>query len=922
MINTKTILSVMIASLLTVACIDEKPEDQVKSAKEYLQKKDSNSATIQLKNALQKNPELGEARFLLGTILLKEGNAPGAEVEFRKALSVSYPENLVAPELARALLQQGQAKKLIERYASTHFEQPAAEASLQTTLAAAYRSVGSTETSEARLADAFKADPNYVPALMLRARQKALSADFDGALSEVDGILSKDSANTEAWKFKGDLLLLGKIKAEEALVAYRKSIEVEPSFEPGHLAVLTILLQQNKLEDASKQLDQLKKFAAKKPQTKLMEAQLAYQKKDYKAAKVISQELIRLAPKNPRVLQLAGAVELQTNSLAQAETYLVLATEAEPQSVLSQKLLITTYLRSGQAAKALSALKAITGKQGLDSRFFSVAGDVYLQNGDAKTAGEYFAKALKQDPGNVATRTALAVSHLATGQGESGLNELQDIADSDSGTMADMALISAHLKRKDFEKALAAVAKLESKQADKPLAANLRGRIQLAQKDPAAARKSFERALSIDPTYFAAAASLASLDMVDKKPADAKKRFENILAKNPKSGPALIALAELAAMQEGGKQEIPELLAKAIEANPTESTPRLMLIGFLLKEGDNKQALATAQKAVAANPNSPELLEALGRTQEKSGDLNQAVATYQNLTAMRPLVPEYHARLAAAQLANKNVRAAEQSTRDALQIKPDDAQVQRMLVVVLLQGNKADEALKVASNAIAQQPKSAVGYAMEGDVRAWQKNWEKAAAAYRSGLQLSPSSELAAKLYNVMSVANNPDEAGRFADSWIKAHPTDAAFLAHMGDGALARKDFASAEKNYSAVLRLAPNNPIVINNLAWVTHQMGKDGALLLAEKANKLAPNQPAFMDTWAMLLSAAGTHPKAIELQTKATEMQPANESMRLNLAKILIASGDKKRAKLELDKLSKLPSDHPLKPELLKLLDVVG
>ncbi len=96
----------------------------------------------------------------------------------------------------------------------------------------------------------------------------------------------------------------------------------------------------------------------------------------------------------------------------------------------------------------------------------------------------------------------------------------------------------------------------------------------------------------------------------------------------------------------------------------------------------------------------------------------------------------------------------------------------------------------------------------------------------------------------------------------------------------------------------------------------------MLLAEKANKLAPNQPAFMDTWAMLLSAAGTHPKAIELQTKATEMQPANESMRLNLAKILIASGDKKRAKLELDKLSKLPSDHPLKPELLKLLDVVG
>ncbi|MBX9849618.1 MAG: PEP-CTERM system TPR-repeat protein PrsT, partial [Rhodocyclaceae bacterium] len=583
MLKNRTVLLALMVALVTTACLNEKPEDQVKSAKEYLQKKDNKSATIQLKNALQKNPDLGEARFLLGKILLSEGNPVGAEVELRKAVSAKYPEQIVVPDLARALLTQGQNKQLIERYGATRFDQAAADASLQTSLAAAYRSEGDSKSAESRLTAALKDDPNFVPALMLLALQRAIAGDFDAALSQTEAILSKDPANAEAWKLKGDLLLRGKSKTDDALVAYRKSIEIEPSFEPGHLAVLTILMQKNKLEDASIQLNQLKKFAAKKPQTKLADAQLAYQQKDYKKAKELTQELLRLSSKSPRILQLAGAVEFQTNSLAQAETYLLLATQAEPQSVLSQKLLISTYLRSGQAAKALAIVNAISGAKGLDPKFFSLAGEVYLQNGDAKTAAEYFAKALKLEPNDVATRTALAVSHLAGGQSESGLDELQSIAGSDTGTTADMALISAHLKRRDFDKALVAVAKLESKQPNKPVAANLRGRIQLAQKDATAARKSFERALSIDPSYFTAAASLATLDMIDKKPEEAKKRFENLLTINPKNGMALIALAELAELRMGSKDEVVGLLTRAVDVNPNEDTPRLTLISYLLK---------------------------------------------------------------------------------------------------------------------------------------------------------------------------------------------------------------------------------------------------------------------------------------------------------------------------------------------------
>ena len=179
------------------------------------------------------------------------------------------------------------------------------------------------------------------------------------------------------------------------------------------------------------------------------------------------------------------------------------------------------------------------------------------------------------DPDDAVKRTALAIARLATGQTAIAFDELRDVAGSDSGTTADLALITAHLSRKEFDKALAAIDKLEAKQPGKPLAANLRGRVQLAQQDGGAARKSFEKALAIDSSNFAASASLAELDMADKKPANAKKRFENLLARNPKDGQALMSLAQLASLSGAEKDEVSKLLSKAMEANPQDAAPRL-----------------------------------------------------------------------------------------------------------------------------------------------------------------------------------------------------------------------------------------------------------------------------------------------------------------------------------------------------------
>ena len=96
-------LSTLLLALVLAAC-SEKPEAMIISAKDYLAKNDRNAAVIQIKNALQADPQMPEARFLLGTTLLDGGDPVGAELELRKAYDLKYPQDLVVPPLARTLL--------------------------------------------------------------------------------------------------------------------------------------------------------------------------------------------------------------------------------------------------------------------------------------------------------------------------------------------------------------------------------------------------------------------------------------------------------------------------------------------------------------------------------------------------------------------------------------------------------------------------------------------------------------------------------------------------------------------------------------------------------------------------------------------------------------------------------------------------
>lgn len=900
------------------ACGGDTPEKSLASAETYLAKSDARAAIIEAKNALQSRPDWAPARFLLGRALLESGDPVAAAVEFEKARELKHPDDAVVPALARALMLQGKFKIVLDRFGSTALTSAAGVADLQTTLALSHLSLADRAAGERALARALEAKGDHVPALLARSRLMAASGQMDAALALVESTLSSAPENPEVWALKGDLLLRSKSDASAAELAYRKALEYRKDYLPAHMGMVLAALSRLDVDAASKHVDALKQVLPQHPQTRFLMAQLAFAKNDDKGAKELALQLLRIAPNDARLLHLAGAVELRSGALLQAQTYLQKSLQLAPENRAVRVLLAQSHVRHGQATTALSILAPLLDGASKDAEAIAVAAQAHASLGDLKKAESLYATAAKLNPADQRNASALALTHLALGDKERGFAELQLATQRDAGTSADIALVNVYLRTREYAKALQAIDALERKSPSNAASTQMRGLAQLGLKQSADARKSFDKALSLDQNYLPAIESLAAMDIIEKNPARAAKRFESLLSRQPDNLQAQMAVAALRARDGASTEEVARLIGAAIRSSPNDAMPRLRLLELQIASKQLGPALVSAQEAVAAIPGNADLLDALGRVQALSGDSNQARATFAKLASLQPESPLPQLRIAELQRLDKDPVGAAESLRRALAIKPDFLEAQRRLIGLELGAGHAAAALRIAKTVQSQRPKDAIGYLLEGDIEATRKDMNAALAAYRAGLKSAPQSSVAVKLHATLLQVGKRAEADAVAAAWLKDRPGDVAFLQQLGQLAIERGAFDEAERQFAAVVQIAPRHVVALNNLAWARSKQGKPEALAPALQANEIAPDQPPLMETLAVAMALNQQLPKAIELQQKVVKLQPGNNGYRLTLARLYIQAGQSEQARSELTLLSNLGEKFAGQSEVARML----
>lgn len=889
----------------------------IAAARQHLEQGQAGAAAIEAKNALAGNPGSGAARLLLGQALLMNGDAAAASIELQKALGAGATDEQVVPHLARAMLQAGKGAELAERFAAKALSSADAAADLDTTMASAWAAQGRFDDARRSAQRALQAKPGYAPAKIVLARLALGSGDADAALRLLDEVLAADATHEAAGLLKGDILLRARNEPQAAVAIYRSVRDAHPRSVAGHTALANALIQQDRLAEAREEFGRLAKLAPGLPDTLYLEAQFAYADGSYAASYEILERMLVRLPDELRLLTLAATAQYQLRNYPLAISLYARALRAAPGHAMTRRLLAQTFLHAGQPEKAFETLRPIVEAANADAASLAMAGEAHLRAGNPKEAEAAFQRALKAAPGDTKTLTSLAMVQLAQGH-VGAAAQLEAIARADTDVRADLALISERMRRNDLDAALQAVSRVQKKQPDAAFPDALRGRLLALAGNTAGAAAAFEQALSKDPKHFAAAAGLVEIDVAAGRAAPARKRLDALIEADPRNANARLARASLDARHGAADAAIVAQLTEAVKADPTHSRARLALIDRLLAAGDGQGATIAAQDAAAAMPNDAPVLDALGRAQIAAGEGERAVTTFRKLAAALPRSHWPHLRLADAHLALNDLPGATAALQQALKLQPDDPLAQRGLALVAAKGRRKPEALAIARALQTQAPKEPHGFALEGELEAGARNWAGAAAAYREALRRSESTDLAIKLHESLVAADRHPEADRLATEWLAAHAGDAVFRYHLGDVAVAAKDWARAERHYRAVLPLQPRHVAALNNIAWLMATQGKPGAVDMAERATALMPDRAPLLDTLSLAQEVENQMPEALRTQRRAVALDPKDPMLRLRLVRLMIKQGDKAGARAEIQPLVQLGSRFGAHAEVATLL----
>ena len=513
-----------------------------------------------------------------------------------------------------------------------------------------------------------------------------------------------------------------------------------------------------------------------------------------------------------------------------------------------------------------------------------------MLQGDQERGQEWLSRAVENAPDVAALRTQLALTLLASGQTGKAIDELQSAVDLGQDILqADVLLVLAHLKDKQFEQALEASKRLEQRRAESPIPFNLTGLAYMAQGDFPKARERFDKALQVDPTFVTAEINLARIDVAAKDLDAAQRRYERVIQSNPKHLGALLGIAALAEMR-NDPDALVTALQRARDANPTVTQPALLLARFYISRGDYLNALAVANELVTRFPDDEPSLQMLARAQTLGGQVPNAIRSFDQLLQKNPDDPQLNYLAGGARWKGQDHSGAQKAFRRALQLKPDFVDAQVALASVSLDAGDTDTALQSAKDLQKTYPDAAVGYRIEGSIHAAKRDYKLAAVALQQAFSREQTSAVARQLADATNQSGDTAGAVQVLDVWTKANPKDLDAQAMLGLFLQQVGRSQDAIAAYESVVTKSPEkNPLLLNNLAWLYQQQGDPRAAAMAKAAYELAPTRAEIADTYGWILFSSGKKGQGLSILQQAYLAYPTQTEIGYHVAVALESLG---------------------------------
>jgi tetratricopeptide (TPR) repeat protein len=338
--------------------------------------------------------------------------------------------------------------------------------------------------------------------------------------------------------------------------------------------------------------------------------------------------------------------------------------------------------------------------------------------------------------------------------------------------------------------------------------------------------------------------------------------FREIVEFGPRFGEdreASILTAEALAYAKLGKpEEAAAAACKAIERDPNDIEPRLILSGLWFAQPDRQEAaLAHAARVCELAPADARgwllrctVLGLMGRTEEVAGACDAALAA-----------------------------------------APGNVDLQLFLGMRLAVAGRPAEALKHFDAALAVDPDSAQAYLHSADALRELGHLEEAEARYSRVLEIDAANLAAAeRLGTLLRGVGRYQEALEQFDRLVELAPGSSQYWGLSALAAFNLGRTPDAEVRFRRSLSLDANNPLALEGLAIVLWKMGRHSEVLeQAEKLVELNPNSEQGHFWAGLALEGLGRPEEAALRYREALEQDGSHGVLWSRLVRVLAASG---------------------------------
>ncbi len=916
-------IALAFAASITLSACDRTssltPEQHIQRAQDYESKGDLMSAVIELKNAVEKNPQSPQARLLLGQIYVELGDGAAAEKELNHAQEQGVAQTGVAVPLANALLLQGRHKDVLTKLSAVTGLNARGMTELHVVKGKSYLGLGELPHAEEEFQAALSTLPDSPIAWEGQALLAYYKKQWDDASRWNEKVLVNDPKSVKALALKGDIAL-ARNDAKAAEAAYGSAVKLRPDFALYRIGLAIAQISTGKLAEAKTQLDTVLKTFPRDQTANYYRAVAAYQLKDYESAtnhaeRVLNEE----APEDLRSRILAAAANYGLDRTEAANKHIQIFLAKAPSYEPARKLQAAIQLRMGKISEAAKSVKGVTSISENDANLLNAIGLAAIQQGKADLGVELLQRTVQAHPDDALARGRLGLARAAAGEYQTGIEDLEQALRLNPNLDVAQAMLALnYLRVGDPDKALLSARRLQERQPRQPDGFTLAGLAHALKKEFPEAKAAFNKALTIQPGDPNASANLATLILQEGNRDQAHQLLEDVLKKHPEHVQTMLKLADID-LQAGKPSLAEKRLKEALVKYPAALALRLSLAKLYLAQRKPVMALELTDKIQGEQPSNPIVLELHGIAQLQTGHPDLAVISLEKAAKVAPNSPSSHFQLALAYEQLNNLARASQELQIAQKLAPNFGPTQFAQARLLAKSGKLDAAQTLLKQLATAYPDDPSVTELRGDLSLMQNRPQEAVALYKAALAKRESNFLAVRL--AASQLRAGDRDGGFATlrGWLKRYPDDLYTHGALAEALLAVGQAREASGHFAKIVERQPSNVAAINNLAWSSLQMGAiDEALAQAQRAYKLAPEQPQVLDTYAMILLRKGKAQEATDQLRRALDHTPGDAGIRLHLAQALIVDGQTVKARQTLKDLLAQKSPFPQRQEAQELL----